>query len=131
MVRGRNKEREKFKIISHFNEVTKNYVKYRKAEGEKYFFADLYDDLANFTGLSISSFIVMRKDNYTPSLVHAIKISEFFNIPITQIWESVENTSYINNNTTICKANGCNHFVFASCLCVNHYSNRNQIDTTI
>lgn len=122
MAKGRKKlEDSKFFIKSHFNEVAINYVKRMREEGNEYYFADLYDDLVEYTGLSVSSFISMRAERLNPSLMHGIKIAEFFNLPITSIWEVEENKSHDETHEK-CSLSNCHHTSYVNGYCVKHYN---------
>ena len=44
-------------------------------------------ELADRVGVSKQTIFVMEKGNYVPSLLLAFRISNFFNVPLTEIFE--------------------------------------------
>jgi putative transcriptional regulator len=61
--------------------ITANLVKYRNKEGVT------QEDLAKAVGVTRQTIIAIEKGNYTPSVLLALKIAQYFNKPVESIFK--------------------------------------------
>ena len=114
-------ENSKFVVKSNFKDIFKTRLLQEKLLDLNYEQATLYDELAEYTGLKIGAISgLYTQGDRPPILVNAIKIAEFFNVAVTDIWELVENKDF-DSEIEKCLVPDCVHHGYVKGYCIKHH----------
>lgn len=124
---GRKKAgNEKFVLTSRFPQLIKSEIEKRKVKGEKATYSLIFEELSNYVGCSINMLVSMKDGKSNPSLITALKVAEYFDTKIEEVWSTEYNKDYVDDRER-CTEIKCRKIVFASGLCHQHYvSNQNE-----
>lgn len=89
------KKNERYEVVSNFrNYIEQGFEKKKKYMmdnyGIKYTKLSYFEEIAKYCGINSSTISQMHIRNLNTSYLVAIKISEFLEVPVTDIWEIVE-----------------------------------------
>lgn len=120
------KKNNRFTIKSNVKEMlTKYFIK--NYEGKHY--SDMYEDIAEYCGISPSTVSQMRLKNLAPSYIVAIKLSELLEVEPTEIWEVVEVEGYDDSKKEVCRVFGCDRIATTRGYCMKHvYFSKTEIE---
>ena len=114
----------RYEIKSNAKEILN---KYYREEYHNSTLSDMYEDIANYCGISPSTVGQIRLKNLQPSYVVSVKLAELLNVKTTDIWEVVENKTY---DRPSCKVFGCKRVATTRGYCMKHvYMTKNDLES--
>lgn len=103
-------------IVSNTKAVFDQYYRENRYKYET--LSDFYEELGDYCGTSPSTIGQMRLNGLAPSYIVSVKISEFLNVPATDIWKVVEQEDY--EPRPRCIVDGCERVGTTKGLCMRH-----------
>lgn len=122
------KKNNRFTIKSNVKELLTEYF-IKNYEGKHY--SDMYEDIAEYCGISPSTVGQMRLKNLAPSYIVAVKLSELLEVEPTEIWEVVEmeENEKTEQRQGVCRVFGCDRVSTTRGYCMKHvYFSKNDIE---
>lgn len=114
----------RYHIVSNLEEHMTRYFLSEKVvrfeKGEKYIWADLYEELSKHCGITPSTVSQMRLRGLFPSYIVAIKMSEFLGVSPTDIWRVVDNSEAFDETTVKCAQDDCERVAGTRGYCMKH-----------
>jgi DNA-binding XRE family transcriptional regulator len=115
------KGNEKFILKSKLKDFIQHELESRREVGYKVLLDDLYEEIADFSGISAITVYMFRQEKIKPSLAVSMRIAEYFNVKVEEIWLTECNENYVEERG-FCSIEGCNYRVSSNNLCLKHYS---------
>lgn len=100
--------------VSHANKVFDEFFEEQGYER----LSDMYEEIAEYSGVSPSTVAQMRLKGLLPSYISAIKIAEFIGVEPTDIWSIEESEDY--QSRPKCIIEGCDRVGATRGLCMKH-----------
>lgn len=119
---GRKKSgNEKFLVETRLDEIIKSEVMKRRVKGIKATQTDIYEEIAEYVGIATGTVNMIRRGDVNPSVTVSIKIADFFDMRVEEIWQTKKNPNYEDNRER-CSEPNCNKLYFSKGLCIRHYN---------
>jgi len=116
----------KYILKSNFASILKTEIHRRNITGrKKTTYTDLYEEIAEHTGMTPNMLMVMKQGNANPSLPNALAIADYLRMDVNDIW-SVEMNDEYNDDRSRCIVNRCNRLEFVKGLCQSHYTEQRR-----
>ncbi|GFN31802.1 helix-turn-helix domain-containing protein [Paenibacillus xylaniclasticus] len=113
------KKNMRYELVSHVKQVlAEHYIKHYEQQGMKY--SDMYEDIAEYCGVSPSTISQMKLKNTAPSYIVAVKMAEFVDRPVSDIFSIVESENYAKLEKTLCRVSGCDRVATTRGYCLRH-----------
>ena len=114
----------RYHIVSNLEEHMTRYFLSEKLQrfekGEKYIWADLYEELGKYCGITPSTVSQMRLKGLSPSYIVGIKMSEFLGVSPTDIWSIVDENGVSDKTTVKCAQDDCERVAGTRGYCMKH-----------
>lgn len=114
MSKEKKQHNSRYHVVSKASEVFNKFYEEKGYER----LSDMYEEIAEYSGVSPSTVSQMRLKGLLPSYVVAIKISEFMGVQPTDVWVVEEREDYIGREK--CIVEGCDRIGTAKGLCMRH-----------
>lgn len=113
---------EKLMVKSYLGDFIAREVKLRKARGEYATIGLIIEEIANYVGISTNAIERLRRMS-VPMMPTAVKVAEYFNMTLDQIWEIQVNPMWEDDRK---KCKKCDRTHYVSGLCYGCYSIRDR-----
>ena len=110
----------RYEVVSHANKIITEFYEQNKDEMGYELLTDMYEDIAEYCGISPSTVAQMRLKNLQPSYIVSVKLSEFLGVEPSDIWEVVELEDYQGPKKPPCKVEGCEKMGVTKGYCMRH-----------
>ncbi|MFJ7982308.1 helix-turn-helix domain-containing protein [Lysinibacillus xylanilyticus] len=118
-----NAKNSRYRVISNANDfmsqVYKSEKELRAINGQKYTLNDFCEEVAEYCGISPSTVSQIRIRNLQPSFIVSIKLAEFLEVDVSELFEIVEVDGYKNNREK-CIIDGCERIATTKGYCMKH-----------